>query len=113
MTKFLHTIAGETVVEEIHPDLAPYYLVQPGYAELVTADDALEAVEDLKGAELQEAAADAGLPSSLTADETRQALADDLVNAPAGPDGVIVTAHPEPVDPAPETPARGRGRVTK
>jgi hypothetical protein len=76
-----YTVAGVENVETIPEELVEFYLARPLEYTLVV-DEA--AAAELKGAELLEAARNAGVeaPTTLSADEKRHAIVD--ATAPAG-----------------------------
>lgn len=72
MPQIRYEVTGVENVETIPDDLVPFYTGRPGYT-LVYSDAEAEA---LKGAELLDAARQAGVaaPTTLTADEKRHAI---------------------------------------
>ena len=92
MPQIRYEVAGVENVETIPDDLVPYYTGRMGYT-LVYSDAEAEA---LKGAELLEAARQAGVeaPTTLTADEKRHAIVE--ATAPAGAELPAIIPDPEP-----------------
>lgn len=91
MPQIKYEVAGVENVETIPADLVPYYTGRLGYTLVYTDAEAAE----LKGAELLEAARQAGVeaPTTLTADEKRAAIVE--ATAPAGePDLTPATIVP-------------------
>lgn len=73
-------IKGPSGTFTAHGDVADYWLAQPGYTAAVTAEEAAEQAEQLKGAALDSKLDELGLPDRGTADEKRAAVADALTN---------------------------------
>ena len=69
MAQFRHTNGD---VANVSPALVEYMAAQPGWSREYTDEEAAE----LKGAELERALTESGLPKSGTADEKRERLAD-------------------------------------
>lgn len=95
MPKIRYHVAGVEAVEDIHPDLVPFYRERAGYTVVYSEAEAAE----LAGAELLEVAKRVGVeaPTTLTADEKRHAI----VEATA-PTGEPIPPHAPPPDLTPE-----------